>query len=292
MRQIYRILRRKKKNKKYIKDIKKKNLFDENKYNKIKNSDTIFIFGSATTLNDITEEQWNIIKKYDSMAINRFCFHHFIPKFYWMEVDYNIPAQHYVFEEITKKYKNKECHFIFNYRNFKKSNLLVSTLPEPIRSSFSFVIPKRYKYKWLYIYDLKKLKNKRNIFENVIHVRGSLATCVQLAYTMGYKNIILAGFSLKNQKYFYQKYKSSNIRRMEQMHSIEEQYVRYLLDGKQVHRTVRKDISEEQNIPSIIEILKTINNTILKKNNVNLMVYDEDSMLRDHFKIIKKIDDI
>ena len=62
-------------------------LLEFNKTSKIfiKKSDTIFILGSGSTINEINEKQWKNIKKHSTIGFNYFMFHNFIPDSYLIE---------------------------------------------------------------------------------------------------------------------------------------------------------------------------------------------------------------
>ncbi|MGC1298446.1 MAG: hypothetical protein WA869_25750, partial [Alloacidobacterium sp.] len=48
-------------------------------------SDTLFILGSAWSINDISDERWQIIGRHDSVGINFWPVHPFVPRFFHFE---------------------------------------------------------------------------------------------------------------------------------------------------------------------------------------------------------------
>ena len=51
----------------------------------LKTSDTVFILGSGWSINEITDARWSIIARHDSIAMNFWPFHPFVPRIYLFE---------------------------------------------------------------------------------------------------------------------------------------------------------------------------------------------------------------
>ena len=68
---------------------------------KHKKSDIAIFLGCGSSINDITEEQWNIIADHDIWTSNNWLYHPIVPNFYHVEVkSYN--------KEIWKKRKQEK----------------------------------------------------------------------------------------------------------------------------------------------------------------------------------------
>src|SRR5277367_6231679 len=50
-----------------------------------KTSETLFVLGSAWSINDISDERWQIIGRHDTIGFNFWPAHPFIPRFYVFE---------------------------------------------------------------------------------------------------------------------------------------------------------------------------------------------------------------
>ncbi|MDP2161378.1 MAG: hypothetical protein Q8K02_12915, partial [Flavobacterium sp.] len=115
--------------------------FDLNELSKVKRSDTIFVLGSSPSINELTEDNWREIARQDSLALNRFCFHEHVPTFYWLEFPNNVPALHFVLEEIRAKYNKKSPKFILNFNNVISTPVKFDLLPGVIKDNSSFILP-------------------------------------------------------------------------------------------------------------------------------------------------------
>ena len=89
---------------------------------KIKKNDTIFVLGGSETINNITEKQWNFIAKHDSIGINWWPVHEFIPTYYYSNYPRN--KTHFknykrIIGRRAKRYKNKTIFLISGNRAVK-----------------------------------------------------------------------------------------------------------------------------------------------------------------------------
>lgn len=250
-----------------------------------KKSEVLFILGSSSAINDISKNNWDYVSKHDSMAMNNFCYHEFIPDFYWLELSNNIPAMHFTFNEISKKYNDTKPLFILNYDNIRNSCVKIERLPQAILDNYCFVQPKpRFGNSQKEILsNLSKLSKEIN--ENKVgafsyqHVRGSLFTCCQIGWSMGYKKIVLLGVSLNDQKYFYEGLCSENAKAMLRMVAIQEKYEARVGNNAENHRTVRKNTGT--NAPSIVELCELLNKHFLLPSKIELYIQDSESLLAE-----------
>src|SRR5262249_36622754 len=57
-------------------------------------SETLFILGSGPSINQISEERWRFIASHDSVGVNMWLYHRFVPTFYVVEsACYNGPRE-------------------------------------------------------------------------------------------------------------------------------------------------------------------------------------------------------
>ncbi|WP_428909830.1 hypothetical protein [Niallia sp. Krafla_26] len=232
-------------------------------------SDTLFILGSGSSICDLNEEQWEVIKSKDSLGLNFWLYHDFVPTFYVYEesLDPNRNSQFYNILNLKKgPYKNTP--FIvkdIEYKGitFKKvpielrKNLYLST--EMVifgdKISFSKFLIKGYSY-----INFINRKNPRVFLKK----SGSLSYLLLLAENLGYQNIVLCGIDLNNSNYFYYESKYRH-------YSIPNNYV----EAKHHHPT---DVETKKNIP-ISHVVLEINEQILKKQGINLYVGSKNSAL-------------
>ena len=75
---------------------------------KHKGSDTAVFLGCGSSINNITQEQWNKIKQFDTWSTNNWAYHSFVPKFYHLEMRKpNTPARKLHIQLIQKKMEHE-----------------------------------------------------------------------------------------------------------------------------------------------------------------------------------------
>jgi hypothetical protein len=189
-------------------------------HNKLeRKSDTAIFFGCGPSINDITEDDYEVMKQYDKWAVNFFIYHDFIiPDFYYRGCGKSGKKDEFfhVFEDIWNKKKkgpyentkfladlrSKECISTLNtdevflihlYRSWRSALKLVKHL----RGQRSFD-----EFEMLI---LEKALEMFKIMKNKVHFYGRATLCflLVLMYQMGYKEIILYGNDLDSKMYFW-----------------------------------------------------------------------------------------
>ena len=180
-----------------------------------KTSDTLFILGSAWSINEITDERWRTIGEHDSAGINFWPAHPFVPRFFQFEdIAYDehpvmYEAFHKLLERRSEAYANTlkivtevnpigSRQTLFELPEMMKKNLYVGfSMPviarneQELRSGIEYMqsigsFSPRANVAWLFKYG------------------GSVIAMMTLAVLMGYKRIVLCGVDLNKQDYFYQ----------------------------------------------------------------------------------------
>jgi hypothetical protein len=181
----------------------------------LKSSDTLFILGSAQSINQISGQRWKIIGKHDSVGMNFWPVHSFVPRLLHFEnLRYDEQPVMYealrgVFERRAEAYANtlkivtevgpmgpRQLAFEIP-KEMQKGLYLGFSMPvvarceEELRSGIRFMgsigaLQRRSTVSWLFKYG------------------GSVIAMMALATVMGYKRIILCGVDLNRQAYFYQ----------------------------------------------------------------------------------------
>jgi hypothetical protein len=167
---------------------------------KVKGSDIAIFLGSGSSINRITNRQWEKINKVDTWTINNWVYHPFIPKFYHLEVkgiDKEIILKRFLEKE--KEYKN--TYFIIN-KSKKLALDIVST------------------QKNIYLYNLDiisdadlskfnpeiKYKYKVSSDPNTLiayNLSSSLILILDFLWRFGYEKVIFFGVDLYDSKYFW-----------------------------------------------------------------------------------------
>jgi len=261
--------------------------FEFNKTNKIfkKKTDTIFILGSGSTINEISQEEWLHIKKNTSVGFNYFMFHDFIPDSYLIEParksDFLMCRNLIKLIKINKEYLSQTkvimhrmgCYQILKF--YLKKNKINYKLFTPFDFGFNSINKLD---KILESFFLKII----NVFFVPAQGCASVERIVLSAYLSGYKKIVLCGVDLNNNEYFfYQKGKYENV--LKSNAKIIEKYNK-VHHSKNIH--VTNDAKKAKQGITISEILKVYNN-YFKKNNVELYTLNKKSVLSDFLPIYK-----
>jgi len=160
-----------------------------------KTSDTAVYLGSGESINEITKEQWNIIKNFDTWGINNWHYHPFVPTFFSAEVkSYNRPL-----------WKKRQLQRLPEYQNVKYICSSNKNMPEFIDYSLFDV----------FVYDMNKIGDERipvpnhkidmNPKPNTLTCVGgvSISILMELYFRMEYKRIIMLGTDMMTGKYFW-----------------------------------------------------------------------------------------
>ena len=181
----------------------------------LRTSEMLFILGSASSINDISDERWIAIGRHDSVGINFWPAHPFVPRFFHFEnMVYDQQPEMYdalrlLLERRSKDYANTlkiitevnpigPRQTVFELPEGMKHNLYVGfSMPviarteEELRAGVRYMhsvgaFSPRARVAWLFKYG------------------GSVIAMMTLAVLMGYKRIVLCGVDLNKQNYFYQ----------------------------------------------------------------------------------------
>ena len=182
---------------------------------KLRASDTLFILGSARSINDIPEERWEVIRRCDSVGMNFWIAHPFVPRFFQFE-DIGREQQSEMHDAFLMLAKHRAKDYaetvkivlevrptggpqtLFELSETMKRNLYVGfSMPvvarneQELRSGVEFMrsigaFSSRGRRRWLFKYG------------------GSVIAMMTLGVLMGYKRMVLCGVDLNQQEYFYQ----------------------------------------------------------------------------------------
>jgi hypothetical protein len=189
--------------------------------NKLKTSDTLFILGSGSSINQISADRWKAIARNDTIGCNFWLYHPFVPHMYFFEA---IPRSYKLrYDEFNKIAR----HRADDYRDTLK---VVTELLEPVipgdfrlRHGDDFACPDQWKTNLYTLITFAvpaqnerefatalRYVNSKGIFSvcNRLHYifkqSSTVSSLVALGIRMRYRRIILCGVDLKNSEYFYQ----------------------------------------------------------------------------------------
>ncbi len=181
----------------------------------LRTSDTLFILGSAASINDIAEERWEVIGRCDSVGMNFWLAHPFVPTFFQFE-DLSFaeqPEMHEAFVQVAGRRAEAYANTlkiamevnstgsratIFELSDVMKRNMyvgfsmpVVARTEGELRKGVNFMrsigaFSRDQRTRWLFKYG------------------GSVIAMLTLGVRMGYRRIVLCGVDLNRQEYFYQ----------------------------------------------------------------------------------------
>lgn len=178
----------------------------EFKWSNYKKSDTLYILGSGLSVMDLTQNDWNEVKKHDSFGFNGWVFHDFIPTYYGIEPMANNNVFNWYIRALRQKqevFQNMPI-FIqyqhmkmrgkhFDYEGIDQNNIYyhVPYMPNTTNERVLKRCVQRF------------VRQSHLDFSEVFHYSGSLSYVLNMGYVMGYKKMILLGVDLNTSEYYY-----------------------------------------------------------------------------------------
>lgn len=171
-----------------------------------KRSDTLFILGSSPSINNLSSNDFDLFKQYDSISINNFIVHDFLPTYFLYEAstDYHVDFLSRVLPS-----KSSDIPLILNSRHAIPILDLCSNFTD-VRENIFFLnslVSQSFSRELFSEFLLLSLKVRPLA---PIHARGSVSLAYSLATLLGYKNIVFVGFELDSNEYFFQNGTSFN----------------------------------------------------------------------------------
>jgi len=169
--------------------------------------DTLFIFGSGYSINDICKSDWEEIRNIgDTMAFNMFYKSDFI------DIDYYIVRELFVRKNYLSFGAIKQVFHLD--KMFQKHKRFQSTYFFCLSDFFSapstlwFLLTKLRKRTLLFtnLFDRKVPLPISEDYKRIPHGSSTLFDCINIGYILGYKEIVLVGVDLYDSRYFYLAY--------------------------------------------------------------------------------------
>jgi hypothetical protein len=179
-----------------------------------KTSDTLFILGSAWSINEISDERWQVIEKHDSVGINFWPAHPFVPRVFQFEnIAYD--NQPVMYDALRGLLERRSEAYVNTLKIITEVNPIelrqtVFELPEGIKKNlyvgFSMPVVARNEDELRagiqYMHSIGAFSPHRRVAW-LFKYGGSVIAMMTLAVLMGYRRIILCGVDLNSQNYFY-----------------------------------------------------------------------------------------
>jgi hypothetical protein len=182
---------------------------------KHKRSDVLFILGSGPSINLISIERWQAITRHDTLGVNFWLYHRFVPRFYVAEsVSYggfaDVTCRHIAemanrrgleysdtIKIITDLYQHGR-QWVFDLGSDFRKNLYVAyNLPLPARTEREFGYGIRYLVRMGAFNFATRL---RALFKH----GQSLSLLLTFAFRLRYRKIVLCGIDMKTNDHFYE----------------------------------------------------------------------------------------
>jgi len=176
----------------------------EEEFKQKKTSDTIFVLGSGWSINKVTDEQWNIISKHNSVAFNWFCKHSFEPSFFLIREQANIPSRKGPGESIKKLIKS--------VNRYKNTYGIICDVSHHTKKAYRYRKDKRIQLKCILVSDDNKKRHgrklktymRRNPFQSgLVHGTCTMYNIMHLVKYLEYKTVVFVGVDLTDSRYFW-----------------------------------------------------------------------------------------
>lgn len=243
-------------------------ILDINELKKIKKSDTLFILGSGDSINSITEEEWKIIKSKDSIGLNFWLYHKFIPNFYCYE-EGDDDERNNIFYKNLKLKEEEYKSVIFLVKSIQWHGLDYSSIPKKLiknhKISTEIEAFSSSRKEMIKFYNKLKIRHTKTL----VQARASISYLIYLGYLLGYKEIVLCGVDLNNTKYFFEDIK----------------YNKYIIpknEMKDIHFTEMKRV-DKLTISEIIEVLAKD----IFKNEIKIYIAKSVGVLSSKIEVYK-----
>lgn len=189
-------------------------LLDEFDLARVKSSDTLFLFGSGPSINRISAERWQAISRANSIGLNFWLYHPFVPTLY-------------VTESVSYSHGNPEvCRRLLEAMkrragDYRETVKIITDLYEP-GPQYVFDIDPGFRQNLYTAYDIPmparnesefaaglRYLQRKGLFRAATRIRAlfkyglSLPLLLSLGLRLGYRNIVLCGFDMGPHECFY-----------------------------------------------------------------------------------------
>jgi hypothetical protein len=186
----------------YVRDRRARSFYrilDEDGLTAARRSDTVFVFGSGASLNDIAEGEWAAIAEHDTFGFNHFW------RQSWVRVDFHVIRGGMYGEVDVRPQAEKVAAGV--KANPLYANTVFLMQDDYLGAFANFIVGRRLLPAGSRIFRYRTKGGPgpptTSFDEGVRHAPGTLSDAVNLSYLMGWKNIVLAGVDLYDSRYFF-----------------------------------------------------------------------------------------
>jgi hypothetical protein len=178
----------------------------------VKRTDTLFVLGSGSSINRIGPARWATIGRYDSIGLNFWLFHQFVPTIYYFELVEG--HEHDIIRDFTAIAGRAASRYRGTLKiasEFHNGLRLLEALSDEFRENLTahLSVPAYIDSDRQLSASIRLLK-RFGVFapqsgpHNLFKHAGSLSSVLCLAVKMKYRRIVLCGIDLSSPEYFYQ----------------------------------------------------------------------------------------
>lgn len=175
---------------------------DEYELRASRRSDTVFVFGSGWSLNELTPDDWAVIEEHDTFGFNWFVHQTFV------RCDYHlirgIPDTD-LDRRIWRPQLDEYFRLIRGNPRFEKTVFLVHGGFRAINGNrtigYRYLPEQNRIFRWRT--NMRGELPSRRFADGLVHGHSTLQECINLAYLAGWKRIVLAGVDLYDRRYFW-----------------------------------------------------------------------------------------
>ena len=156
-------------------------------------SDTVFVFGSGYSLNEINPVEWAAMARHNTISFREF------PRQRWIRADYHLTAEVDGLDQYARRIRENPlyAHTIFvvqsGWSAFNGNNLIGRVLLPPAARVFRFRRTARG----------RDASPSRSFEAGLVHGDSSVFDAVNFAVLMGWRDIVLVGIDLYDKRYFW-----------------------------------------------------------------------------------------
>ena len=215
-----------------------------------KQSDTLFILGSGSSICTYSAAMWNHIRSHDSVGFNFWLLHAFAPDFYIGELPIQDDRREIYFHNLLRvKESYSSCLMMF------KTSFI------PYYKELSEVKGRIALSKWIDAdstddlqQKLPQLVNRRHLLPKFYHQTATVDWLIFFSMIIGYKKLVLCGVDLNHTEYFFEK----------QRDEVESRgfIIPQSIQTKKIHRTI--DTTQNKGL-LLTEVLDVYHRAGLKK---------------------------
>ncbi len=182
-------------------------------FSELKTSDTLFVLATGASINGYDDTRWRVIEQHDSIGMNWFMLHDFVPDLYVMEMIQRDHRQ--LLSMRAEDYRDVPIILKSHLTNLSPRRLgqrleKLRKIPPHIRDRFYLSLDVLAAGTDLsQTYGAYKVMRKAGFFKPkprfrlLTKRRGSITFIINLAVRIGYTRIVLCGVDLNHSEYFY-----------------------------------------------------------------------------------------